>query len=227
MTRLGLTQRVSVVESYGERRDCLDQAWTTLLEPAGYTPVPLPNEIDGVASYLTGLNLDGLVLTSGNDLAHLEDASEPAPERDRFETAALEWALAEDVPVLGVCRGLELLNHYFGGALSPVDDHVATDHSIAIDPDVTGDAEAVPPALAGVDLPATVDVNSYHGYGIRPTDLADPLTAVGTAPDGTVEWAVHERHPVCGIMWHPERETASTTLDRQLFRSLFGDNNHG
>jgi len=227
MTRLGLTQRVSVVEAYGERRDCLDQAWTTLLEPAGYTPILLPNEITDVGGYLEDLALDGVVLTGGNDLAHLDEASNPAPERDRFEAAVLEWALTGDVPVLGVCRGLEFLNHHLGGSLSPVDGHVATEHPVVFDRNTASrDRPLDSPVLAGLDLPDRVAVNSYHDYGIRPEDLAAPLVAVGTAPDGSVEYAVHREKPVCAVMWHPERE-GSAGLDRKLLGSLFGGETHG
>ncbi len=223
MTRLGLTQRVTVVEEYGERRDCLDQAWTRLLEPAGYVPVPLSNEIVDVEQYLERLAFDGIILTSGNDLAHLTDASNPAPERDRFETAVLDWAVDHGLPVLGVCRGLELLNDYFGGSLSRIDDHVATEHpvhfhSILEDAPIRGEDSSVPKQTV---------VNSYHDYGIRREDVGNSLAILGTAPDGTVECVVHETHPVCGIMWHPERASPSTTVDQQLFRNLFRGDTYG
>lgn len=223
MTRVGLTQRVTVVEEYGERRDCLDQAWTPLLETSGYVPIQLPNRIDNVDQYLETLGLDGVLLTSGNDLAHLEDASNPAPERDQFETAVLDWALDSSVPVLGVCRGLEFLNVYFGGSLSPVEGHVATEHAVEFSSvpqttPVSGDTS--------LDLPARVDVNSYHEYALNPADVPDPLEIVGVAPDETVECVVHRTQPVSGIMWHPERETPSRDVDRQLFQWLFGGKTH-
>ena len=211
MTRLGLTQRVEVIESYGERRDCLDQAWTTLLQEWDYQPIPRPNRIEDDRSSVETLDLDGIVLTSGNDLAHLEDASVPAPERDRFETELLEWALDESVPVLGVCRGLEFLNHYFDGSLSPVDGHVATDHPVTFSR----------PADSTLELPAELTVNSYHDYGIEQDDVASPLEVIGVAADGSVECVRHPEYPIWGIMWHPERETPSTAFDRQLFEDLF------
>ena len=212
MTRVGVTQRVSVVEEYEERRDCLDQAWTPLLESLGLTPVLLPNRIDDAASYLSELNINSLLLTSGNDLSRLEDPSEPAPERDRFETAALEYAIDAGVPVLGVCRGIEFLNIYFGGALTPVEDHVVRQHPVSF-ADVDGE----------IDLPDRTTVNSYHGYGIAIDDVADGFDAVGTAPDSTVECVVHRDHPIWGIMWHPERESPSAALDRQILTAVLGD----
>ena len=208
MTRIGLTQRVEVIESYGERRDCLDQAWTSLLSASD--PVPLPNCVEEVEAYLDRLDLDGLILTSGNDLASLDDPDDPAPERDRFETAALEYATGEQIPVLGVCRGLEFLTVHFGGTLSPVSGHVASDHQVRFESDVTA-----------IDLPEAVTVNSYHGYGIEPADVPAELDVLGTAEDGTVECVRHREYPIWGIMWHPERESPSADLDRQLLRHLF------
>lgn len=214
MTRLGLTQRVEVDEAHGERRDCLDQAWTRLLEGWGYTPVPLATTVESPRSYLDQFDLDGLVLTSGNDLAHLDDAAYSVPERDEFETAALEWALGRKVPVLGVCRGLELLNHYFGGSLAPVEDHVDTTHAVSFDLDERME-------FGQMKWPDQIQVNSYHDYGIPEDAVGDEVVPVGTASDKTVECLFHPEHPMVGIMWHPERETPSTDVDRQLFDAHF------
>ncbi|CAI49066.1 peptidase C26 family protein [Natronomonas pharaonis DSM 2160] len=223
MRRLGVTQRVEVVEEYGERRDCLDQAWTELLESWEFRPFPLPNTVENVETYLDSLNLDGIVLTSGNDLSNLKNPDDPAPERDRFERAALEWAIDHKVPVCGVCRGLELLNDHFDGSLSPVSGHVAVDHGVSFGYeaiDFSEDADTV-------QLPSEIKTNSYHDYGIDPSGVADPLSVLGTAADGTVEALHHPELPVLGIMWHPERDPdrpeSSRALDRKLFDALFGE----
>lgn len=212
--RLGLTQRVAVIEEYDERRDCLDQAWTRLLEGWGYQPVPLPNTVADFGAYLDSLDLDGVILTSGNDLAHLKDAVVPAPERDEFESAVLDWALEGSVPVLGVCRGLELINHYFNGSLSRVEDHVATTHKITF-------TDAVEKDTIGLPFPEQMMVNSYHDYGITPADVAQPLNVLGTAPDDSIECLGHPDEPLLGIMWHPERDTPSSEIDQQVFEYLF------
>jgi putative glutamine amidotransferase len=205
--RVGLTQRVSVIEEYSERRDCLDQAWTTLLEELDHVPIPLPNQVDSPTEYLSSRELDAIVLTSGNDLVSVPNPSNPAPERDRFEKAVLDYAIDVNIPVLGVCRGLELINSYFGGKLAAVTDHVATTHDV----DFTDADVGIPPT-------GTVSVNSYHDYGVHRSNLGNNLVVVGTAPDGTVECFVHETHPIWGIMWHPERNPSS--LDRQILNSV-------
>lgn len=215
MIRLGLTQRVEVIEDYGERRDCLDQAWTTLLESEDFQPVPLPNQIKKVNRYLESLELDGIILTSGNDLASLDNPADPAPERDRFEEAIIEYALENRVPLLGVCRGLEFLAVAFGGSLSAVDGHVAEDHQITFESSET--------PFSGLTFPEQATVNSYHDFGIKADDVPAGLIILGRAADGTVECVAHELHPILGIMWHPERESPSEDLDQQILNAVFQD----
>lgn len=213
MMRLALTQRVEVIEEYGERRDCLDQEWTTLLESAGFQPVPLPNRIKKVGVYLDSLEPDGIILTSGNDLASLDDPADPAPERDQFEESVVEYALKKDLPLLGVCRGLEFLTVAFGGSLSPLDGHVAEDHEISF--------ESANTTFDDLNFPEKATVNSYHDFGIKHDDVPTELTILGRAVDGTVECVAHESHPILGIMWHPERESPSEELDQQILNALF------
>lgn len=210
MTRIGLTQRVSVVEDYGERRDCLDQEWTTLLESLRFTPIPLPNKVTNPQFYLDALDLDGIILTSGNDLSSVGDPDIPAPERDEFEEGVLGYAIDQELPILGVCRGLELINTYFGGSLSTIDRHVVRDHAVSFTS-----------VELDIQLPPEVTVNSYHEYGIKSQDLGDDLVTIGTVPDGSIELVTHTQHPVWGMMWHPERESPSETVDRQIINHIF------
>ena len=69
MKAVAITQRVSVVPAYGERRDCLDQAWTRFLAACGLLPVLLPNVTEVALALCEATGIGGLVLTGGNDLA--------------------------------------------------------------------------------------------------------------------------------------------------------------
>ena len=210
--RIGLTQRVEHIASYGERRDCLDQAWTALLEGMDMIPVPLPSCLRAPARHVEALALDGVILTGGNDLCGLPGASNTAPERDALEAALLELARTRGLPVLGVCRGLQHIVAHHGGALRRVEGHVRARHPITREPGVR-------PELPLTDRD---EVNSFHGYGVTPEDLASArgLLALARAPDGTVEAVVHERLPIAGIMWHPER-APNDPRDRALISAFF------
>ncbi|MBI3928074.1 MAG: type 1 glutamine amidotransferase [Armatimonadetes bacterium] len=179
MRRVGITQRVETVESYGERRDCLDQRWAELLAGLGCLPVPVPNRVDARA-FVEQLNLEALLFTGGNDLG-------AAPERDGTEAALLDEGCRRSLPIVGVCRGLQLVNSHFGGSLRKVAGHVATRHPLSSERAIF-----------------SIEVNSYHGYALD--RLAPTLEALAWAPDGTVEAAVHREHPIVAVMWHPERE---------------------
>lgn len=213
MRKLGLTQRVEEFGTVGERRDCLDQAWADLLLPLGYLPVPLPNAVadrEAMGELVTGLGLDGVILTGGNDLADLPGATTAAPERDRFEGLLIDACAVRNLPVLGVCRGLQMLVHHAGGALAMTQGHAGTRHGLQ----VTGES-AMP-------LTDRDEVNSYHDFAVAADGLGRDLEAVAVAADGSVEAAVHRHLPIWGIMWHPEREPRDER-DVALLRALFGD----
>lgn len=210
--RIAITQRVEWVQGYNERRDCLDQQWAALLEQLAIDAVAVPNNLSDPAAWLARQDVAGLVLTGGNDLAHLIDASRSAPERDATELALLSWAACHWLPVLGVCRGMQMLNHFLGGGLVPVVNHVAVRHSVS--------------ALSDDPLfSAYREVNSFHGWGVGVGTLAPELSAQVCAGDGTVEAFTHKQLPWTGLMWHPEREAPFNPLDLQLIRTLFESRN--
>lgn len=209
--RIGVTQRVEVVAEYGEVRDCLDQAWTSLLDSVGLATVPLPNAVKRAEEYLVGLDLDGVILTGGNDLGGVADPATAAPERDRFERTALGVAREQGWPVLGVCRGLQLANVYYGGSIGPIEGHVATEHSLRFEHGIDGIGE----------LPREMIVNSYHDYGIRTHHLAEPLRPVAVAHDGSIEAVTHPDWEFVAVMWHPERGDRRA-VDERILEQLFG-----
>ena len=215
MLRIGVTQRVDIIESYGERRDCLDQKWAAFLEQIHCLCIPLPNHAAIAQELLEALALDGLILSGGNNLVLTPETKGVATERDAFEEVALNWAKAKRIPVIAVCRGMQMLNHYCGGTLSPATDHVASRHALQ-------HLQGVP-ALEGI-----AEVNSYHDFAIAIEDLAENLSPLALAPDGTVEAARHIELPWLGIMWHPERENPFRIEESRLFMSIFGpgQNNH-
>jgi N5-(cytidine 5'-diphosphoramidyl)-L-glutamine hydrolase len=207
--RIGVTQRVEVAPG-SERRDCLDQRWAPIFDSLGLVLVPLANRVADPATYLRALDLAGLVFSGGNDLDAAPGARAPAPERDRFEQAALTWALGSDRPVLGVCRGLQAINVFLGGRIEPVAGHAGTRHAV----------RALHPAPP-YEWPASFEVNSYHDFSIPAAGLAPDLVALAASEDGGIEAFRHRSRRCVGIMWHPEREAALAGRDSELMRGLF------
>lgn len=206
MKKLAISQRVQALDAYKERRDCLDQRWYKFADRLDCTPMPLPNiPVEKAASYLALIEPDAIILSGGNTLlVDRKTANDAAPERDAFETVLLEWGLANNKPVLGICRGMQLINHYFGGTNCEVGEHVGRRHRVSF----CGDMSDTAP----------MDVNSFHEWGLRPEQLGEQLAALALAEDGTVEAISHATHKVAGVMWHPEREQPFSEFDLSLTR---------
>ena len=136
------------------------------------------------------------------------------PERDRREWALLDRFLPLRLPVLGICRGCQVLNVYLGGTLrQDIEGHKRLeDGSDRLHASRTDD-----PMLKALYGPRFV-VNSAHHQAVdRP---GDGLRAVQWAEDGTVEALRHERLPVLAVQWHPERLRTPTDGWRLLARWL-------
>jgi gamma-glutamyl-gamma-aminobutyrate hydrolase PuuD len=199
MTAIAVTSRVVVDPVHGTRSDSVDQRWWPFLVDCGVSPIPMPNNEDAAIRLMQELPVRGILLTGGNDLVELGG---DAPERDRTESALLDHALRSGLPVLGVCRGMQLLLRRFGVPLARVAGQVATSQRV-----VVGNRERV--------------VNSYHNWAA--TEAVPPLMAWAIGPGDVVKAVRHETWPVVGIMWHPERlPFQQASEDRSLVRAHFG-----
>lgn len=196
MKRVGLTMRVDVHDSVKERRDAIDQRWFKFLERCYLLPILLPNNL-GYINCIDDLELDGIILTGGNSIGTLGGES---PERDLFEQKILEYMIQHTKPILGVCRGMQVIQNYFGIKLVKVDNHVNKRHSL-------------------VFLGHNLEVNSYHNYGA--TDSIKDIEVLARCEDGIIEAIEHKNLPIMGIMWHPEREKTFSDVDINIFRKHF------
>lgn len=210
MKRIAVTQRVETFYGGKERRDCLDQRWTVLLQSLDVVPLPLPNALRDPAQHLSLLGIEGVVLSGGNDLTGWSGSEDGASERDATERAIVLYCMTHRLPLLGVCRGMQAINAFLGGGVTSVARHAGTRHVVH--------------GLPGSERtwPREFEVNSFHDFGISREGLAAELEAAVTCDaDGTVE-AFRHRHANCvGVMWHPEREASPAEFDVELIRSLF------
>ena len=192
------TQRVEIVESYQERRDCADQRIAEWISKAGFLPVPVPNNAKTAEDLVKVLGPAGIVLTGGNSLAAYGGN---APERDQVDEILIRTAIRQDIPVYGFCRGMQSILVYFGNRLEHVTGHVAVRHDIA------GEINR--------------SVNSYHNQACMELKEGCGLTCTARSEDGVVEAVRHLEYPIAATMWHPEREEGFDEDDIEMIRQLF------
>lgn len=233
-----LTRPVIGISAYSERArwgvwdlpaSLLPQSYVDQVVGAGGTPVLLP-PVPGVEAAIG--RLDGLILSGGPDVEPARYGEQPGPrttvlrpERDAAEIALFRAALGAGLPVLGICRGMQLMNVALGGTLiQHLPDVVGHDgHSPT--PGATGEHKVtVGPSgrLAGILGEGARAVPTHHHQGVD--RLGTGLVATAWAEDGTIEAieldlaaaGVRARHPfTLGVQWHPEAGD-----DPSLFRAL-------
>lgn len=177
---IAMTQRL-VESSYKEVRECLASEWGEFFARnlTSYLPLPLAYHIP-FAQYAPFVR--GVILSGGNDLALFCD-DELSHKRDRYERAVLEHCVGHRVPVLGVCRGAQMIAQYFSCEIAPLQGHIG-EHSI----DVQG---------------RSYRVNSFHNYCVR--SISSELKPIALASDASIEAFRHRELAIFGVMWHIER----------------------
>lgn len=214
---VAVSMRVVDNSAHSEVRDTLSHDWTRTLSAMGIIPVPVPNLLPDPIAYMRAVGVRGLILTGGDDLGPVDGeqgADSPPSPRDRTERALLQGALDACLPVLGICRGMQLINVIFGGSLarglaaecSSAEKHVDAWHEVEI-------LEPRLRALAGMKRVVT---NSFHNQGVTLSRLAPSLRAFALTDSGVVEGLLHPERPVLGVQWHPERRNPTAEFDRAL-----------
>lgn len=208
--RIGLTSSPGMVED--RLVATLERAYTAAILQAGALPLYLP-ALDPDQADVVVNALDGLLFTGGGDVDPSRYGQQPSPflgpvdaERDTWEMALVRAGLARRLPMLGICRGAQVMNVALGGTLvQHLPDTTTLEHCVkerCSSPvhDVRVDGTS---RLGAILLTGSLRVNSLHHQAV---DLVGSgLSAVAWAEDGTVE-AVEARGPnrMIGVQWHPE-----------------------
>ena len=206
---------------YGMRRTYL-----RALHLAGAAPFTIPLEMDEDTYRAMYERLDGVFLAGGEDIdpshygqSRHELLGQTDAERDRVEILFARWAVDEGKPILGVCRGHQVLSVALGGAMYqdvqtmlPGSDRHDYRDSTQFSRDLLSQKVVLDPAsfLAQI-VEAQVEVNSLHHQAID--RLGRGLKVVGTTPDGVIEAVELDNHPFAmGVQWHPEELVADANM---------------
>jgi putative glutamine amidotransferase len=177
--------------------------------------------------------IDGLLLTGGEDMDPAWYGADPSPrlsppsrERDVFELALFAMARQMELPILGICRGIQLVNVALGGSLYqdlPSERPGVVDHNAPGDRSARSHAVRLSQGSRVAEALGTTElkVNSFHHQGVL--ELAPGLVATGWSDDGLIEAAegTGDSPWLLAVQWHPEEMYAEDRApDRGLFRSL-------
>lgn len=208
--------------------DCFEEDMARYLARPGVLPILIPDLDPPLLGEYMDM-LDGIVFQGGSDIAPQSYREEPIdpqrwpgdPERDAYELRLMDLAVARNLPVLGICRGCQLINVYFGGTLyqdlstqkTDVRPHRDADRYDQMHHTVEFTPSGLFERIYG-DRPKPSHVNSVHHQGIK--DLADALRVEAICPDDGIIEAVSrkalDRSPVIGVQWHPEFSHALSSV---------------
>ena len=204
--RIGISLRIDEILKYEEKRDAISQDWIMLLEECGITPILIPNSLKNINDFVENLHLKGIILSGGDNIGEY-------PDRDKTENELIKFSLEKKIPILGVCRGMQILNQFFGGNIikNGSNRHVKINHEIKI-------SDIKYEKLFNNDK---FEVNSFHNNIITKNELHDDFNIFAIDErDDTIEGCYHKKYQIIGVMWHPERkfDQKSFLLMNKIFK---------
>ena len=206
MKKVIVTQREEHISEYGEIRDSIDQKWTNFLMSIDLFPIFVSNNLDHANEILKNEDIKGVILTGGESLSRYSGIDST---RDKVEKILIDWAINNNVPLLGVCRGMQVVQNYFGISLQTISNHVGVRHNLEVNQ-----------GLKLSDLVAQYnDVNSFHNLGTK--ENGKFFNTLAISEDGIVKALEHKTENIYGVMWHCERETPFVKEDKELFKQIF------
>ena len=203
MNYVAVSQRIDFYPKRNEIRDALDQRIIQFLLKAGYLPVPVPNNLlekkskvknssTNLSEWIKNHPFKAVLLSGGNDIGVFK-------QRDLTENYLIEYARKNKLPLLGICRGMQMMGVCAGIKLKKIKGHVNTFHKLS------GSINRV--------------VNSYHKYSLAkcPVDYK----VIASSEDNEIEAIRHNDLCWEGWMWHPERKNKFDLKDMKRIKDLF------
>jgi putative glutamine amidotransferase len=217
---IGITTRRMDRDSL--RLDVVDRAYGDAISRSGGAAHLLPRPAGPTGgSVLAGL--DGLLLSGGGDVDPTRYGQSPSAEiggvdsdRDDWEVALVRQAFEVELPILGVCRGAQVLNVACGGTLlQHLPAHSSLPH-LVLEREAVAHVVRIEPStqLFAIEGAAQIGTNSVHHQAVEA--IGQGLRATAWAEDGTVEAIEHLTSPAIGVQWHPEN-----LLDHPSHLALF------
>jgi len=191
---VAVSQRVDEYPNRGEFRDSLDQKMVDFVANCDAMLIPVPNFLNKhnmLFPWLNHISPNGIILSGGEDIGSCLN-------RDDTEETLLRYCESKRLPLLGICRGAQVIGVRAGSKIKKVKGHVAVRHRIK--GEITG------------------EVNSFHSNVL--TKKPKDFSIIARSIDNEIEAIRHNYLPWEGWMWHPEREMESSTRDINRLKAL-------
>ncbi|AWZ48505.1 gamma-glutamyl-gamma-aminobutyrate hydrolase [Clostridiaceae bacterium 14S0207] len=214
----------------GYERSYVNNDYVQSVINAGGIPFIIPFSQDKEVAEMTVEHIDGLILSGGHDVYPVNYNEEPEqklgvvfPERDEFDFALLDAAEKRNIPVLGICRGFQIINVAHGGTLYQdlsYRDEKCIKHSQGHTPSLaTHSVKVEKDSSFGKIFGTDIRINSFHHQVVK--EVGSSLKAVAFAKDGVVE-AIEssEGKLIFGTQWHPEMMAAKEEKMLNLFKYI-------
>lgn len=208
MMKIFITQEINIIKSYKEKANTLSIELINYF--LKYRPdillIPVPNNIEKSNQMFDSLKPEGLILSGGNNINEFK-------ERDETEKKMVQNFLIKKKPILGICRGIQFLNIFFGGKVQlNTNNKFGRNHSNSkhlVD-------------IKGLDRKnQQIKVNSFHDYGILIKETAKNFKIFATCDEKIVEGFYDLEKKIYAIQWHPERKNSSPDFDIKLISKVF------
>lgn len=228
---------IGISANYGDNNSKLAENYYKSVVAVGGVPVIIPVTDDLATIEAIVGRLDGILLSGGGDMHPRYYNEEPIPEngtpdelRDRYDVALIKSAVEYQLPVLGICRGMQVINTVFGGSLYQdisvqYADKQPMCHSQNEERSVTTQTASVvaDSLLYSIVNCNTLPINSIHHQAVK--RIADGFRAVAFADDGICEAIESLYYPILGVQWHPEHLSEADAVGEHFdnpHRKIFG-----
>jgi len=193
MLKIGITSNIK--EYYKGYIDFIDHYWLDYFEKKNINYYLVPNKKKLSKKKIKEINL--LIIPGGNDVSNILKTSK---KRNIVEKNLIKICFKKKIPILGICRGAQLLNKSFGGKISKIKKHMRTRHNIFFT-----NREFIKKNF--------LNVNSFHNDGIKKNDLSKSFKVLASDKHKNIEMFISNNKKIIGTMWHPEREKNTLLLD--------------
>ena len=220
MENLLISQKIRI-DKYGQLLDNLERNYTIYFNSLNFNLYPISNYILNIDNYLDGIKYNGLVLSGGGDInpdfivADNKKQYQYYYQREKIENKLIRRMIDEGLPILGICRGMQKLNAYFGGKITG-------DIFNDINDRTPGKEHFVEFKKKIFDLKGKYKVNNYHNHGIKSKQVADDfdIFTIDNKYD-VIERIIHKNLPIIGIHCHKKKKKINLELNKILITKFF------